>query len=477
MPPSLGTRLKQGFKYERLAQGAETRTHTRDLGLTPLVSASITFSSSGASATGANGTFGVVTAISGAANNGSGAIRLTVGSTTGLFTGKLVAVSNVGGTTEANGTWAITVIDGSHIDLIGSVFVHTYTSGGSAFQSSWRVNDPVLVEGANLNNGFFTITGLDPTNAGLSDARPAAEKRRAADRHHEDPVKWRCSAKPRRRCRRSSASRRPTSRTARSASGSRCWKASTRRRSSGAWPALTAPRKSLRTCTESFCNSASGGANCGLSWRRRKPRWRLAPRMRAAPQPIARRCSRRWGADRLQLAATIDAGLAALAETIKAFRQNSVDLSAAAGTPSNSGALSFDAALRCVRNVAAVAMEVEQGRPLTSQNSYLGLSNDAHGDDARLSAAETQQRALDDLAPFYLDLGQAQAAQMRRRERGDATVVAALAGGVFTLAPVARAFATREEAETALTVAGADLQVVDAVDGGAVLIGAELQAA
>lgn len=47
MPPSLGTRLKQGFKYERLAQGAETRTHTRDLGLTPLVSASITFSSSG----------------------------------------------------------------------------------------------------------------------------------------------------------------------------------------------------------------------------------------------------------------------------------------------------------------------------------------------------------------------------------------------------------------------------------------------
>jgi hypothetical protein len=148
-----------------LAQGAETRTHTRDLGLTPLVSASITFSSSGASATGANGTFGVVTAISGAANNGSGAIRLTVGSTTGLFTGKLVAVSNVGGTTEANGTWAITVIDGSHIDLIGSVFVHTYTSGGSAFQSSWRVNDPVLVEGANLNNGFFTITALDPTNA------------------------------------------------------------------------------------------------------------------------------------------------------------------------------------------------------------------------------------------------------------------------------------------------------------------------
>jgi hypothetical protein len=35
--------------------------------------------------------------------------------------------------------------------------VHTYTSGGSAFQSSWRVNDPVLVEGANLNNGFSRL--------------------------------------------------------------------------------------------------------------------------------------------------------------------------------------------------------------------------------------------------------------------------------------------------------------------------------
>lgn len=68
--------------------------------------------------------------ISGAANNGSGKIRLTVGSTSGWTTGNYKTISGVAGTTEANGTWAITVIDGTHIDLNGSTFTHAYTSGG-----------------------------------------------------------------------------------------------------------------------------------------------------------------------------------------------------------------------------------------------------------------------------------------------------------------------------------------------------------
>jgi hypothetical protein len=83
----MGTRTKQSLHYERLDQGAQTRTLTRDLGMTKLVTASITFGSN--RATGANGTF------------------------------------------PATG---------------------------------FAVNDPVLVEGANLNNGYFTVTGLDGTN-------------------------------------------------------------------------------------------------------------------------------------------------------------------------------------------------------------------------------------------------------------------------------------------------------------------------
>lgn len=69
-------------------------------------------------------------AISGAANNGAGKVRLTVGSTTGWSTGNYKTISGVVGTTEANGTWAITVIDGTHIDLTGPTFANAYVSGG-----------------------------------------------------------------------------------------------------------------------------------------------------------------------------------------------------------------------------------------------------------------------------------------------------------------------------------------------------------
>ncbi len=67
--------------------------------------------------------------VTGAADNGSGLIRLTVDDTTGM-TGP-VNVADVGGTTEANGQWSITVINGTTLDLTGSAFVNTYTSGGT----------------------------------------------------------------------------------------------------------------------------------------------------------------------------------------------------------------------------------------------------------------------------------------------------------------------------------------------------------
>jgi hypothetical protein len=68
--------------------------------------------------------------ISGCANNGSGLIRVTVGSTSGWTTGDYKTISAVTGTTEANGTWPITVVDGTHIDLQGSTFANAYVSGG-----------------------------------------------------------------------------------------------------------------------------------------------------------------------------------------------------------------------------------------------------------------------------------------------------------------------------------------------------------
>lgn len=69
--------------------------------------------------------------ITGAANNGSGLIRLTVASTSTFATSQKKIVAGVLGTTEANGRWTITVVDGTHIDLQGSTFTNVYVSGGT----------------------------------------------------------------------------------------------------------------------------------------------------------------------------------------------------------------------------------------------------------------------------------------------------------------------------------------------------------
>ncbi|WP_024514584.1 hypothetical protein [Bradyrhizobium sp. Tv2a-2] len=70
-------------------------------------------------------------AVTGAADNGSGLVRLTVASTATLITGQIASVSGVVGTVEANGErWVIAVIDGTHLDLQGAIFANAYVSGG-----------------------------------------------------------------------------------------------------------------------------------------------------------------------------------------------------------------------------------------------------------------------------------------------------------------------------------------------------------
>lgn len=71
------------------------------------------------------------TAISGAANNGSGLIRITTTTAHGLTTGDGVTISGVVGTTEANAQWAVTVITTTTFDLVASTFTNAYVSGGT----------------------------------------------------------------------------------------------------------------------------------------------------------------------------------------------------------------------------------------------------------------------------------------------------------------------------------------------------------
>lgn len=68
-------------------------------------------------------------AVSGAANNGSGLVRLTIAANV-IKTGDRVTVMSVGGVTGATGPFIATVINPTTIDLVGSTFGGAYTSGG-----------------------------------------------------------------------------------------------------------------------------------------------------------------------------------------------------------------------------------------------------------------------------------------------------------------------------------------------------------
>lgn len=63
--------------------------------------------------------------------NSSGLIEIETGAAHGLTTGNQVQIYGVLGTTEANGTWTITVVDSTHFTLDGSTFANTYVSGGT----------------------------------------------------------------------------------------------------------------------------------------------------------------------------------------------------------------------------------------------------------------------------------------------------------------------------------------------------------
>jgi hypothetical protein len=67
--------------------------------------------------------------VSGAVTNG-GLIRLTVSSTANMATGQTWYVDNVGGVPNATGSWVVTVINGTTVDLQGSTFAGAYTAGG-----------------------------------------------------------------------------------------------------------------------------------------------------------------------------------------------------------------------------------------------------------------------------------------------------------------------------------------------------------
>jgi len=72
----------------------------------------------------------VATNVTGAAVGTGGVVRLAVTSTARMAINDVASVTGVTGTTEANGSWSITVIDATHIELHSSVYANAYVSGG-----------------------------------------------------------------------------------------------------------------------------------------------------------------------------------------------------------------------------------------------------------------------------------------------------------------------------------------------------------
>jgi len=80
--------------------------------------------------------------VSNVVDNGSGLVRITTGASHGLSTGNKVFIKDVGGATEANGLWTVTVVNSTTIDLQSSTFTNTYSSGGSVILGyGWTIVD------------------------------------------------------------------------------------------------------------------------------------------------------------------------------------------------------------------------------------------------------------------------------------------------------------------------------------------------
>jgi hypothetical protein len=94
--------------------------------------------------------------VNGAVSGTGGVVRLSVNDTSQAKTNDQANVSGITGTTEANGTWPITVIDASHIELQGSVFQNAYVSGGLAIDVTPTPNavKPVCAISRSLNGGL-----------------------------------------------------------------------------------------------------------------------------------------------------------------------------------------------------------------------------------------------------------------------------------------------------------------------------------
>ena len=91
-------------------------------------------------------------------------IRLTISGGTSRATGDNVTIQGVLGTTEANGTFVVTYIDATHIDLDYSLYVNAYTSGGlvsKATDAGYQLYSMADISGTTYGPSYCNLYGTN----------------------------------------------------------------------------------------------------------------------------------------------------------------------------------------------------------------------------------------------------------------------------------------------------------------------------
>src|SRR3990167_2438930 len=99
--------------------------------------------------------------VSGAANNGSGLIRITTSAVHGYSTDDIIYHAEITGTVEANNIYKITVIDTTHYDLVGSTFTNAYVSGGISTDTPIDIFDCFVLRDPDTGTEYEVVVGLD----------------------------------------------------------------------------------------------------------------------------------------------------------------------------------------------------------------------------------------------------------------------------------------------------------------------------
>ncbi|MGH7110753.1 MAG: hypothetical protein ACREFK_10020 [Stellaceae bacterium] len=161
-----------------------------------------------------------------------------------------------------------------------------------------------------------------------------------------------------------------------------------------------------------------------------------------------------------------------LAEKIMAMKENAQELAVLLDSEHAARSFGFGGFTGRVRSALAHLFWIDPTKPLTPENNLLQLRTDWVGARAWMTLAQFEQELCDDLAAYFDDRAEAEAAQARLAGRHAPTLIVPIAGGCFTLVRVEHAFGDRAGAEAAAPAAeaGGKRHVVIAHDGGFVLV-------